>query len=45
MANRELKQRLRELQRECMLLSERLSEAEKLRLQPLWQDLIPANAG
>jgi hypothetical protein len=45
MANRELKQRLRELQRECMLLSERLGEAEKLRLQPLWQDLIPANAG
>ncbi|MFM8900962.1 MAG: HD-GYP domain-containing protein [Burkholderiales bacterium] len=42
MADRELKQRLRELQRECMLLSERLGEAEKLRLQPLWQDLIPA---
>jgi hypothetical protein len=43
MADRELKQRLRELQRECMLLGERLSEAEKLRLQPLWQDLIPAS--
>jgi hypothetical protein len=41
LADRELKQRLRELQRECMLLSERLGEAEKLRLQPLWQDLLP----
>lgn len=40
MADRELKQRLRELQRECMLLAERLDEAEKLRLQPLWQDLL-----
>jgi HD domain len=44
MADRELKQRLRELQRECMLLAERLGEAEKLRLQPLWQDLILAPA-
>jgi hypothetical protein len=44
LADRELKQRLRELQRECMLLSERLGEAEKLRLQPLWQDLLPAAA-
>ena len=44
LADRELKQRLRELQRECMLLSERLGEAEKIRLQPLWQDLLPALA-
>jgi hypothetical protein len=44
LADRELKQRLRELQRECMLLSERLGEAEKLRLQPLWQDLLPATS-
>jgi hypothetical protein len=41
MADKELKQRLRELQRECILLSERRGEGEKLRLQPLWQDLIP----
>jgi hypothetical protein len=44
LADKELKQRLRELQRECMLLAERLGEAEKLRLQPLWQDLLPAAA-
>ncbi|MFY7941064.1 MAG: HD domain-containing phosphohydrolase, partial [Burkholderiaceae bacterium] len=44
LADRELKQRLRELQRECMLIAERLVEAEKLRLQPLWQDLLPAAA-
>lgn len=44
MANRELQQRLRELQRECMLLSERLGEAEKARLQPLWEGLIDGSA-
>lgn len=44
MANKELQQRLRELQRECMLLSERLGEAEKARLQPLWEGLIDATA-
>ncbi|QTN28226.1 HD domain-containing protein [Rhodoferax sp. AJA081-3] len=35
----ELRLRLFELQRECMLLAESLSEAEKTELTPIWADL------
>ena len=35
----ELRLRLFELQRECMLLAERLSEPEKTELTPIWADL------
>ena len=40
MAANELKQHLRELQRECLLQSQRLGVVEKVVLQPLWQDLL-----
>lgn len=40
MANRELQQRLRELQRECLLLGERLEEPHKRIIAPLWEDLF-----
>lgn len=40
LAEADLSQRLRGFQRECLLLSDRLSEAEKLRLSPLWQGLF-----
>ncbi|MGE5865763.1 MAG: HD-GYP domain-containing protein [Rhizobacter sp.] len=39
LAHAELRLRLRSVQRECLLLSERLGEAEKLRLAPLWRGL------
>ncbi len=40
LAHVELRQRMRSFQRECLLLSEGLSEAEKLRLSPLWRGLF-----
>lgn len=42
MANRELNIRLRDLQRECMLLADRLGDAEKARMEPLWQGMLTA---
>lgn len=39
-AESELRQRLRAFHRECLLLSEGLSEAEKMRLKPLWHGLL-----
>jgi hypothetical protein len=40
LAESELRQRMRAFQRECLLLSEGLTEAEKLRLEPLWMGLV-----
>lgn len=40
LAESELRQRLRAFHRECLLLSEGLTEAEKLRLSPLWRGLL-----
>ena len=40
LAGAELQQRLRALQRECMLLCERLGELEKTLLEPLWHGLL-----
>lgn len=40
LAQAELSQRMRNFQRECLLLSEGLSEAEKFRLSPLWRGLF-----
>lgn len=40
LAESELRQRLRAFHRECLLLSEGLTEAEKFRLSPLWQALL-----
>jgi len=40
LAESELRQRMRAFHRECLLLSERLTEAEKLRLEPLWMGLV-----
>lgn len=39
LAGVELNQRLYELQRECMLLAENLTQAEKTELSPIWADL------
>ena len=39
LAGSELRERLYELQRECMLLAEALVEAEKTELTPIWADL------
>ncbi|WP_162996050.1 HD-GYP domain-containing protein [Acidovorax sp. 1608163] len=39
MADRELGQRLRDLDRECLLLAERISPLEREMLSPLWQSL------
>jgi len=40
LAESELRQRMRAFHRECLLLSEGLTEAEKFRLSPLWQGLL-----
>ena len=40
LAESELRQRMRAFHRECLLLSEGLTEAEKFRLAPLWQGLL-----
>ncbi len=40
LAGHELQSRLRALQRECLLLGDRLVEAERDELQPLWQGLL-----
>ncbi|HEY0818696.1 MAG TPA: HD domain-containing phosphohydrolase [Rhizobacter sp.] len=40
LAESELRQRLRAYHRECLLLSEGLTEAEKFRLSPLWRGLL-----
>jgi len=42
LAEGELRHRLRAFHRECLLLCERLTEAEKFRLSPLWQGLLDA---
>jgi hypothetical protein len=42
LAEGELRHRLRAFHRECLLLGERLTEAEKFRLSPLWQGLLDA---
>ncbi len=43
LAEGELNHRLHELQRECMLLAERLPEAENAALTPIWASLKSAN--
>ncbi len=40
LADSELRRRLRDLQRECMLLAERLPETEMAQLQPIWAELV-----
>jgi HD-GYP domain-containing protein (c-di-GMP phosphodiesterase class II) len=40
MASKELKQHLRELQRECLLLAERLTQTEREAAEPLWDGLL-----
>ena len=42
LAQSELRVRLFELQRECMLLAENVDDAEKTELTPIWTDLNPA---
>lgn len=44
LAGTELEQRLRSFKRECLLLSEQLSEGEKTLLAPLWEGLLPPSA-
>jgi hypothetical protein len=44
MAHGELHIRLRDLQRECMLLAERLGDAEKECMEPLWQGMFDSVA-
>lgn len=39
LAGRELRLRLRDLQRECMLMAEHLNQAEMTELQPIWAEL------
>ena len=39
LAEAELRRRLMELERECMLLAENLTQAEKTELSPIWADL------
>jgi hypothetical protein len=45
MAGNELQWRLRQLQRECLLMAERLDEPDKARLEPLWQGLLEGCVG
>lgn len=40
LAGRELRLRLRDLQRECMLMAEHLNQTEMTQLQPIWADLV-----
>lgn len=40
LANKELQQRLSQLQRECLLLSERLGQLEKTWIEPLWRGIL-----
>jgi hypothetical protein len=40
LAHAELRQRMRSVQRECLLVSDRLGETEKFRLAPLWKGLM-----
>ncbi len=42
LAESELRQRMRAFHRECLLLAEGLTEAEKFRLSPLWKGLFEA---
>ncbi len=44
LAERELQLRLHELQRECMLLAERLPLADKVALEPIWSELMVSPA-
>lgn len=40
LANKELQQRLNQLQRECLLLAERLGQLEKTWIEPLWRGIL-----
>ncbi|MDP2370301.1 hypothetical protein, partial [Rhodoferax sp.] len=40
LADKELQQRLSQLQRECLLLSERLGQLEKTWIEPLWRGVL-----
>ena len=40
LAGKELQQRLNQLQRECLLLSERLGQLEKTWIEPLWRGVL-----
>ncbi len=40
LAHAELRQRMRSVQRECLLVSDRLGETEKFRVAPLWKGLM-----
>lgn len=40
LAGKELQQRLNQLQRECLLLSERLGQLEKTWVEPLWRGVL-----
>lgn len=40
LAENELRQRMRAFHRECLMLSEGFTQAEKFRLSPLWQGLL-----
>jgi len=40
LASAELRQRMRSVQRECLLVSDRLGETEKFRVAPLWKGLM-----
>lgn len=40
LAGHELRLRLHDLQRECMLMAEHLNEAEMTQLQPIWAELV-----
>ncbi len=44
LAGSELEQRLRSFKRECLLLSENLTEVEKTQLSPLWEGLLSSPA-
>ncbi len=42
MARKELDFRLKDLQRECMLLAERIEPTERAQLEPLWEGMLAA---
>jgi len=45
LAGKELQQRLNQLQRECLLLGERLGELEKTWIEPLWRGVLQVRSG
>jgi hypothetical protein len=44
LAGSELRLRMRDLQRECMLMAEHLNQTEIAQLQPIWADLLIRNS-